>query len=100
MCLLTTLTSSGWLVNNAYQHDDGSWRVNLRHESPEGTWFTNWSEGPTLEDALEDCMQKIQSAELVETEGSSAWSIDQSAAPSLLTRLGLGRKAQPIIRRV
>lgn len=55
----------GWLYNNCYQHDNGSWRVNLRCPVDSGDYFTDWAEGETFEDAVEEAIGKIQYRELV-----------------------------------
>lgn len=94
--LLTDLADSGWLVNNAYQTDDGLWRVNIRRPTPTGDWFTDWSVGPTLADAISDCMSKLLDAEFATTKQPIA-TIEPSV--DLVTALGLKPTPAPILRR-
>ena len=94
----TDLASRGWLVNNLYQYDNTSWRINLRRPAPDGDWFTDWAEAPTLEDALEECMSKLNDAEFFPNRETLV-----SAAPGLITnlaeRLGFVPKPPTIARR-
>ena len=100
--LLAELSTLGWLVNNCYQPDSGLWRVSLRKPSGDsGDYCSDWSEGPTLYDAIGDAMSKLGSAEYFDTPITTA-TIDSSPIPkakSLLETLGL-TKPQPKLRRI
>lgn len=91
--LLAEIAGLGWFLNNCYQLDATLWRVNLRRPDPDndGDWFTDWSEAPTFEEALEDCIIKMRDAEFV-VEPEIRFS-GEPAKPkvSLLQTLGLCR---------
>lgn len=96
MTELDDLATQGWLLNNCYQHDDGTFRVNARRPTPTGAWFTQWAEGPTLADALADCMSKLLDAEFT-TNPTTLTTIEPTL--SLTERLGLHRAPSPPIKR-
>lgn len=97
--LLAELASLGWLLNNCYQVDADLWRVNLRRPDPTtaGDWFTDWSEGPTFAEALEDCMIKLQDAEFEAEVATVAMAEVVGPKLSLSQRLGL---TKPFERRI
>lgn len=95
--LLTDLFTSNWLLNNCYQLDDLTFRVSLRRPTPTGAWFSEWAEGPTLADALEECMSKLLDAEF-HTEAPSVGYVEPTV--SLIEALGLKPKLPPILRRI
>lgn len=94
--LLTDLATQGWLMNNCYQTDARLWRVSLRRPTPDGDWFSDWAEGDTLEDALCECMSKLQDATFAESTPISAFI---EAPINLLQAIGFAKPAAPIKRR-
>jgi len=93
----TDLASRGWLVNNLYQEAPALWRVNLRRPEGTGDWFTDWAYGETLEDALEECMSKLNDAEFT-PEPETTHAAAPRALP-LAEALGLVSKPTGIRRR-
>lgn len=96
--ILIDLASRGWRVNQIYQFDNSTWRVNLRARGAGGDWFGDFAEAPTLLEAIEDAIAKMNDAEWFD-DTAPEWSLDPTPAPkpkSLLATLGLG---QPIITR-
>jgi hypothetical protein len=89
--LLRSIASLGWFLNNCHQLDDGTFRVNLRRPDGSGDWFTDWSYGPTFAEALEDCFDKMLTAEF-EAERETSSSIDTTKPLGLLEQLGLKQK--------
>lgn len=91
--LLAEIASLGYLLNNCYQVDAALWRVNLRRPDPDddGDWFTDWAEGPTFEEALEDCLIKMIDAEFAPEPEIRFSGEPVKAKVSLLQTLGLGR---------
>ena len=94
--LLAEIAEAGWLLNNCYQIDAYLWRVNLRREVEDGAYFSDWAEGPSLEIALGECMDKLSQAEFVETTEQTYLQAKPKARINLLT-LGL---VKPIERRI
>lgn len=96
--LLEEIAAAGYLFNNCYQLEDGSWRINLRRPDPDGgDWFTDWANEATFDLALETCMSKLSYAEFFPEKP-----VGCKAAPkenSLLAKLGLLKKEQPLVRR-
>lgn len=96
--LLDEIATLGWLVNNCYQVDVSLWRVSLRKPTEDGSWFSSWAEGPTFEEALEDCVAKLAEATYEEDKLQSYTQANEPAKVqgSLLLALGLRK---PIRRR-
>ena len=88
--ILTTLTASGWLVNNLFQLADGSWQANLRNDSS----ATPFGFGPTPAEALGAAFDDLrQTYPLIEPP--STFAIDTSPIPSLLSLI----PRRPVYRR-
>lgn len=93
--LLTELAEAGWLLNNCYQVDAALWRVSLRKPFGDGgEWYSSWAEGPTLLEALEDCMMKLNDAEFVEAQEITFGASLPEPKISLSQRLGLRLKVE------
>ena len=109
--ILTDIADRGWLVSNAYQHDDGTWRANLRTSANadiEAYRATTWAEAPTLELALLMCIDKMEQAPTFQSAPVTS-SIDHSAdsgagrlppRPSLSTLLTNLRPSPTLPRRL
>lgn len=93
----TDLATRGWLVNNLYQEEPNRWRVNLRRPEGTGDWFTDWAYGETLEDALEECMSKLNDAEFTHEPETTHAAVPKAC--SLAEALGLVPKSTGIRRR-
>lgn len=94
--LLADLASLGFLLNNCYQHDDGTWRVNLRRPDPNspGDHFTAWAIAPTFLEALEDSMINLIDAEYFPTPAVTSSLAPAEPKLTLAQRLGIGVKVE------
>lgn len=94
--LIDRLNSTGWLVNNLYQTNDGQWRANLRNSSH----CTAYGTGDTPSEALEAAMLEATWVPIRENPIQFVFMHNREAAlrrECLASVLGLTR---PITRRV
>lgn len=95
---LAEIAESGWLVNNLFQHDDGTWQANLRKPEGDGSRFTAFAKGTEAVDALYTALNVMATLECEWTENPppSTGEAEPKAAkpakdrtPSLAHTLGL-----------
>ena len=93
--LLDEIADAGWTVSWAFQFEPSHWRVSLINL--EGNELKACADAPTFSEALENAFAAmVEKIAPQETMGS----IDSSPEPSLVQKLGLLSKPEPIKRRV
>lgn len=108
--LLAELAEFGYLVNNCFQHEDGTWQANFRRpdHNKDGDWFTSFGIGPTALAALTESFEQIVKSEFYPNKSiniAQQGTVIEAApkeAINLLQLIGLDKPKPlpPIVRRL